>query len=111
MARARDEPRVQTAAQRRRAGIHRHRGSLALVAPLIGVDTLAVYSEERSSCRNLLRHAGSYRQAGAARFDTLDLRSVTELDLLARLPPWRRGFVTDRRSRTLCSVSRRSSRS
>jgi hypothetical protein len=58
-------------------------GSLAWLAPLLGVDTLAVYSEERFLVSHLFFAAQAYRQAGAARFDTLDLRAVTELDLLA----------------------------
>ena len=58
-------------------------GSLAWLAPLLGVDTLAVYSEERFLVSHIFFATQAYRQAGAARFDTLDLRSVTELDLLA----------------------------
>jgi hypothetical protein len=58
-------------------------GSLAWLAPLLGVDTLAVYSEERFLVSHMFFAAHAYRQAGAARFDTLDLRAVTQLDLLA----------------------------
>jgi hypothetical protein len=58
-------------------------GSLAWLAPLLGVDTLAVYSEERFLVSHVFCASQVYRQAGAARFDTLDLRVVTELDLLA----------------------------
>jgi hypothetical protein len=58
-------------------------GSLAWLAPLLGVNTLAVYSEERFLVSHMFFAAQAYRQAGAARFDTLDLRAVTELDLLA----------------------------
>ncbi len=58
-------------------------GSLAWLAPLLGVDTLAVYSEERFLVSHIFFAVQAYRQAGTARFDTLDLRAVTELDLLA----------------------------
>jgi hypothetical protein len=58
-------------------------GSLAWLAPLQGVDTLAVYSEERFLVSHVFFAGQAYRQAGAARFDTLDLRAVSELDLLA----------------------------
>lgn len=58
-------------------------GSLAWLAPLLGVDTLAVYSEERFLVSHIFFAAQAYRQIGAARFDTLDLRAVTELNLLA----------------------------
>jgi hypothetical protein len=58
-------------------------GSLAWLAPLLGVNTLAVYSEERFLVSHIFLAAQAFRQAGAARFDTLDLRAVTELDLLA----------------------------
>jgi hypothetical protein len=58
-------------------------GSLAWLAPLLGVNTLAVYSEERFLVSHIFFASQAFRQAGAARFDTLDLRAVTELDLLA----------------------------
>ena len=58
-------------------------GSLAWLAPLLGVDTLAVYSEERFLVSHIFFAAQAYRHAGTARFDTLDLRAVTELGLLA----------------------------
>lgn len=74
---------VQTAAIARAQGFIGTCGSLAWLAPLLGVDTLAVYSEERFLVSHIFFATQAYRQAGAARFDTLDLRSVTELDLLA----------------------------
>ena len=58
-------------------------GSLAWLAPFLGVDTLAVYSEERFLVSHIYFAGQAYRQIGAARFDTLDLRAVTELNLLA----------------------------
>jgi hypothetical protein len=63
-------------------------GSLAWIAPILGVDTLAVYSEEQFLVSHVFFAAQAYRQFDAARFDTLDLRAATELDLLALpLPP------------------------
>jgi hypothetical protein len=66
-------------------------GSLAWLAPLLGVDTLAVYSEERFLVSHVFFATQVYRQADAARFDTLDLRGVTELDLLASAPVMAQG--------------------
>ena len=74
---------VQTAAIAGSQGFIGTCGSLAWMAPLLGVDTLAVYSEERFLVSHVFFAGQAYRQAGAARFDTLDLRAVTELDLLA----------------------------
>ena len=54
-------------------------GSLAWIAPLLGVDTLAVYSEERFLVSHVFFATQAYRQFEAARFDTLDLRAATEL--------------------------------
>jgi hypothetical protein len=73
---------VQTAAIAGAQGFIGTCGSLAWLAPLLGVDTLAVYSEERFLVSHIFFAAQAFRQAGAARFETLDLRAVTELDLL-----------------------------
>lgn len=74
---------VQTAVIAGAQGFMGTCGSLAWLAPLLGVDTLAVYSEERFLVSHIFFAAQAYRQIGAARFDTLDLRAVTELNLLA----------------------------
>lgn len=58
-------------------------GSLAWVAPLLGVNTLAVYSEERFLVSHVFFATQAYRQLDAARFDTLDLRAATELGVAA----------------------------
>ena len=57
-------------------------GSVAWLAPLLGVPTLAVFADDRllGTHLNVARHA--YREAGAARFTTLDLRSAQALHLL-----------------------------
>jgi hypothetical protein len=73
---------VQTAAIAGAHGFIGTCGSLAWLAPLLGVDTLAVYTDERFLVSHVYFAGQAYRQAGAARFDTLDLRAVTELDLL-----------------------------
>jgi len=57
-------------------------GSLAWMAPLLGVDTLAVYSEERFLISHVFFATQAYRQIEAARFDTLDLRAATELGVI-----------------------------
>ena len=74
---------VQTAAVAGAQGFIGTCGGLAWLAPLLGVDTLAVYSEERFLVSHIFLATQAFRLAGAARFDTLDLRAVTELDLLA----------------------------
>ena len=74
---------VQTAVIAGAQGFMGTCGSLAWLAPLLGVDTLAVYSEERFLVSHIFFAAQAYRQIGSARFDTLDLRAVTELNLLA----------------------------
>ena len=56
-------------------------GSLAWIAPLLGVDTLAVYSEERFLVSHVFFATQAYRQCDTARFDTLDLRAATELGM------------------------------
>ena len=54
-------------------------GSLAWIAPLLGVDTLAIYSEERFLISHVFFATKAYRQLDAAQFDTLDLRAAMEL--------------------------------
>ena len=66
-------------------------GSLAWLAPLLGVDTLAVFSEERFLVSHIYFATQAYRRIGAARFDTLDLRAVSELNLLASAAPVAQG--------------------
>lgn len=56
-------------------------GSLAWLAPMLGVDTIAVYAEDRFLLSHILFATQVYRQMGAARFDTLDLRGAMQLDL------------------------------
>jgi ADP-heptose:LPS heptosyltransferase len=55
-------------------------GSLAWLAPMLGVDTIAVYAEDRFLTSHVFFARHAYRQIGAARFDTLDLRAAMALD-------------------------------
>lgn len=57
-------------------------GSLAWMAPMLGVDALAVYSEERFLVSHVYFASQAYRQCESGRFDTLDLRAATELAAL-----------------------------
>ena len=61
-------------------------GSLAWLAPMLGVDTVAVYADDRLLLSHLYFAGRAYRAMNAARFDTLDLRAVMHLELLARVP-------------------------
>jgi hypothetical protein len=58
-------------------------GSVAWIAPLLGVDTVAVYTDDRFLATHLYFARQVYRQCGAARFEPLDLRAAVELDVLA----------------------------
>ena len=58
-------------------------GSLAWLAPLLGVPTLAVFSDDRLLTPHLMVARQVYRAAGAARFSTVDLRAFEQLRLLA----------------------------
>jgi hypothetical protein len=58
-------------------------GSLAWLAPMLGVNTIAVYADTRFLVSHIFFATHVYRQTGAARFDTLDLGALTELDLSA----------------------------
>jgi hypothetical protein len=57
-------------------------GSLAWLAPMLGVDTVAVYADERFLVSHIFFATHVYRQMAAARFDTLDLRAAMQLDQL-----------------------------
>lgn len=57
-------------------------GSLAWIAPLLGVPTVALFADDRLLTPHLLVARHAYRAAGAARFAALDLRAVDRLHLL-----------------------------
>ena len=50
---------------------------------MLGVDTIAVYAEERFLVSHIVFASQVYWRMGAARFDTLDLRAAMQMDLLA----------------------------
>ena len=56
-------------------------GSLAWLAPMLGVDTIAVYADPRFLVSHIFFATHVYRQTAAARFDTLDLNAVMDLNL------------------------------
>jgi hypothetical protein len=58
-------------------------GSLAWLAPMLGVDTIAVYADDRFLLSHIRFAEDAFHRMGAARFDTFDLRAAAELDLLA----------------------------
>ena len=57
-------------------------GSLAWLAPMLGVPTVALFADDRLLTPHLLVARQAYRTIGAARFATLDLRAVDRLHLL-----------------------------
>jgi hypothetical protein len=85
--RARLEPRtnlgVQTAVTAAAEGFIGTCGSLAWLAPMLGVKTVAVYADERLLTTHLYVARQVYRRMDAAPFETLDLRAAAALDLLA----------------------------
>ena len=58
-------------------------GSVCWMAPMLGVDTTAVYAEERFLVSHILFASQVYVRMGAARFDTLDLGAAMQMDWLA----------------------------
>ena len=85
--RAHLEPRtnlgVQTAVTAASQGYLGTCGSLAWLAPLLGVRTVAVYADDRLLSTHLYLARQLYRRMDAAPFETLDLRAVQGLDVLA----------------------------
>ena len=56
-------------------------GSLAWLAPMLGVDTVAVYADDRLLVSHLCLATHVYRQAHAARFESLDLGAAMHFEL------------------------------
>ena len=71
-------------------------GSLAWLAPLLGVDTVAVYTDDKFLATHLYFARQAYRQCAAARFETLDLRASLAVGALAAPA----GVAADRRVRS-----------
>jgi len=55
-------------------------GGLAWLAPLLGVDTLAVYEDDRYLTTHLYAAKYAYRRAGAARVTTLNLKALRAVE-------------------------------
>jgi hypothetical protein len=55
-------------------------GGLAWLAPLLGVDTLAVYEDDRYLTAHLYAAKYAYRRTGSARFSTLNLKALRAVE-------------------------------
>jgi hypothetical protein len=55
-------------------------GGLAWLAPLLGIDTLAVYDDDRYLTAHLYAAKYAYRRSGAARFSTLNLTALRAVE-------------------------------
>ena len=55
-------------------------GGLAWLAPFLGVDTLAVYEDDRYLAAHLYAARYAYRKSGAARFSTLNIRALRSVN-------------------------------
>ncbi|MDA1183167.1 MAG: hypothetical protein O2930_00810 [Acidobacteria bacterium] len=60
-------------------------GSVAWIAPMLGVNTTAVYAEDRFLASHIMFAGQVYGRMGAARFETLDVSAVMQTDGLASL--------------------------
>jgi hypothetical protein len=58
-------------------------GSVAWVAPMLGVSTVGVYADDRLLVTHLYMARQAYRDMQAAPFETLDLRAAVDLDMLS----------------------------
>ncbi len=58
-------------------------GGLAWLAPLLGVDTLAVYDDDRYLTAHLYAAKYAYRRTGVARFSTLNLKALRAVERFA----------------------------
>ena len=76
---------VQTAVTAAAQGFLGTCGSIAWLAPMLGIRTVAVYADDRLLTTHLYLARQLYRRMDAAPFETLDLRAVQALDALA--PP------------------------
>jgi hypothetical protein len=55
-------------------------GGLAWLAPMLGVDTLAVYEDDRYLTAHLYAAKYAYRRTGGARFSTLNLKALRAVE-------------------------------
>ena len=61
-------------------------GGLAWLAPLLGVDTLAVYEDDRYLTTHLYAARYAYRRTGAARFSALNVSALRRMDDFSPTP-------------------------
>ena len=61
-------------------------GGLAWLAPLLGVDTLAVYEDDRYLTAHLYAARYAYRRTQAARFSTLNVKALRGIDAVSGTP-------------------------
>jgi hypothetical protein len=73
---------VQTAVTAASQGFIGTCGSLAWLAPMMGVRTVAVYADDRLLTTHLYLARQMFQRMEAAPFETLDLRAVKKLDAL-----------------------------
>jgi len=59
-------------------------GGLAWLAPLLGVDTLAVYEDDRYLTAHLYAARYAYRRTQAARFSTLNIKALRGINAASR---------------------------
>ncbi len=74
---------VQTAVVAAAQGFIGTCGSIAWMAPMLGVPTVAVYADDQLLTTHLYAARQAFRRMAAAPFETLDLRAAQALDLLA----------------------------
>ena len=58
-------------------------GSVAWLAPMLGVPTVAVYADDRYLAGHLYAARYAYRRIKAARFSVVDLRALAQLSAAA----------------------------
>ena len=58
-------------------------GSVAWMAPMLGVDTIAAYAQDRFLTSHIMFASQVYARMGAAKFETLDIRAAMQVDWLA----------------------------
>jgi hypothetical protein len=58
-------------------------GSVAWMAPMLGVDTIAAYAEDRFLASHVMFASQVYVRMGAASFQTLDVRAAMQVDWFA----------------------------
>jgi hypothetical protein len=79
---------VQTEVIRRASRFVGTCGSLAWLAPMLGTETLAVYADDHFLTSHLYAARHAYASMEAARFTTLDLALLDQIDVFDRAEGW-----------------------